>query len=166
MSAVDFEQWAVPDLKLRFRGRDYLVPPPDVESAAMVLAAAVLAEVRFGIVDGPVPAEVQAVLDTIGTQHPALGQDVYDQMVVDKVPMATIDRLSVYATFYWAKGQGYADAVAAILWAPREAEPAAEEAGGGAAPKGSSRPKTGRRTASASPMPTAGTRTTGRSRKS
>jgi hypothetical protein len=166
MGAVDFEQWAVPDLKLTFRGRDYIVSPPDVESAAMVLAAAVLAEVRFGIVEGPVPPEVQAVLDTIGTKHPALGEDVYDQMVANKVPMATIDRLSVYATFYWAKGQGYADAVAAILWAPRATDQEAGAGGGGASPKGLSRPKTGRRTASGNRTPTAGTRTTGRSRKS
>lgn len=162
MSAVDFEQWAVPDLTLTFRGRDYIVPPPDVDAAAMILAAAVLAEVKFGLEAGPVPPEIQKVLDTIGTQHPALSQDVYDQMVANNVPAATIDRFSVYTTFYWARGQAYADWFAAVLWTPRDAE----QGGGGSGPKGSSRPKTGRRTASANPTPTAGTRTTGRSRKS
>lgn len=166
MGAVDFEQWAVPDLTLTFRGRDYRVSPPDVESAAMVLASAVLAEVKWGLAEGPVPPEVQAVLDSIGTKHPALGDEVYDQMVADKVPKATIDRLAVYAAFYWAKGKAYADTLAAVLWTPRAVEPDAEAAGGGAGPKGSSRPRTGRRTASASPTPTAGTRTIDRSRKS
>ena len=163
MGAVDFTQWAAPDLELRFGGRTYLVPPPDVDSAGMVLAAAVLAEVKFGLVPGPVPPEIQAVLDTIGKRHPALSDEVYEQMRADKVPMASIDRLAFYTTFYWARGQAYADAIAKTLWTPQDG---AGEGSGGAAPKGSSRPKTGRRTASVNPTPKAGTRTTGRSRKS
>ncbi|MBW9093104.1 hypothetical protein JNB62_05365 [Microbacterium jejuense] len=162
MGAVDFEQWAVPDLTLTFRGETYTVSPPSVDEAAMILASAVLAEVKFGLAEGPVPPEVQSVIDSIGTKHPALGQAVYDRMVADGVPAATIDRFAVYAMFYWARGQGFADWIAAVLWTPRETE---EPKAGGTAPKGSSRPKTGRRTASGNRTPMAGTRTTGRSRK-
>ena len=138
MGAVDFTQWAVPDLELTFRGRTYMVPPPDVESAGMVLAAAVLGEIRFDLVKGTVPAELQPVLDSIGTRHPALSDAVYERMVADGVPAMVIDRLSVYTTFYWARGQQYADALAKILWSPRDVESGGPDAeAGGAGPKGS-----------------------------
>lgn len=162
MGAVDFTQWAVPDLELTFGGRTYLVPPPDVDAAAMILAAAVRAEVNFGMAEGPLPPEIQSVVDTIGNRHPALSDAVFEQMRADGVPAASIDRLAVYALFYWARGQAYADAFAKALWTPLAAS---GEGSGGANPKGSSRPRTGRRTASVNPTPKAGTRTTGRSRR-
>jgi len=135
MTAVAFEEWAASDLVLTFGGRTYTVRPPTVEAAKQILAAAVRGEVRFGLVKGPVPDEVQRVLDTIGTSHPGLGDDVYEQMVADGVPSPTIDRMSVYSVFYWARGKEYADALATILWTPRELpEETGGEAGG---PKGS-----------------------------
>lgn len=163
MSAVDFEEWAVPDLELTWRGRSFMVAPPSVEDAKKIIAAAVRGEVNLGLVKGPIPDEVQRVLGTIGPgDHPALGA-AYQEMVDAGVPAATIDRLTYYAVFYWARGREYADALAKILWTPREATAGGS---GGAGPKGSSGPRTGRRTASGNPTLTAGTRTTGRSRKS
>ena len=130
MGAVDFSQWAAPDLELRFGGRTYMVRPPTVGATRQLLAAAVRGEVRLGLVSGPVPDELQQVLDSIGDAHPALGE-VHDQMAADGVPQASIDRMAYYATFYWARGREYADTLARILWAP---DPAA--GGDGAAPKG------------------------------
>lgn len=161
MGAVDFGEWVAPDLQITLGGRTYAVRPPSVEAAKKILAAAVRGEVKLGLEKGEVPAEVQAVLDTIGPdEHPALG-DAYQQMVADGVPAATIDRVGYYAVFYWARGKAYADALAKILWTPSETQ----EGAGGAAPKGSKRRRTGRRTASVNPTPKDGTPTTGRSPK-
>lgn len=143
MSAVDFEQWVTPNLELTLGGRTYSVRPPTVESAKQILAAAVRAEVNLGLVKGEVPAEVQSVLDAIEPgEHPALGE-AYAVMVADGLPQATIDRVAYYAVFFWARGRQYADTLAKLLWLPRET---ADEGQGGAAPKGSSRRRTGRRT--------------------
>ena len=130
--AVDFGEWAAPGLELTFGGGTYLVPPPTVEDAKKLLALAVRAEIGLGLVKGEIPDEVQAVLDTIPSgEHPALGP-AYALLVAADVPQPTIDRMAYYATFYWARGKGYADALARILWGPVEAE----EAEAGDAPKG------------------------------
>lgn len=136
MSVVDFEAWAVPDLILPFRGRTYAVPPPDVDRAKMILAAAVRAEVNLGIKEGPVPAEIERVLDTIGTTHPALTPAVYEQMAADGVPLLTIDRMSYYAVFYWARSAEYAATIATLLWQRDAIEAASPADGEDAAPKG------------------------------
>jgi hypothetical protein len=132
MGAVDFSEWVAPDLELTLRGHTYPVCPPSGESAKMVLAAAVYAEVDLGLVEGEVPEEIQQILDGIGDSHPALGS-VYDAMVADGHHQVNIDRVAYYAVFYWARGKGYADALAKLLWLPREIP---SEGGGGAAPKG------------------------------
>jgi hypothetical protein len=132
VGAIDFGEWVAPDLKLELGGRTYTVLPPTVEAAKMILAAAVRGEVNLGLVTGEIPAEVQAMLDSIGDEHPALG-DAYAAMVADNVPAATIDRVAYYAVFYWARGKEYADTLAKLLWLPRDLTPSAA---GGAAPKG------------------------------
>lgn len=134
MSAVDFEEWAAPDLVLTYGGRTYSVRPPSVEAAKQIIAAAVRGEVRLGLVRGEIPDEVHTILDTIGDTHPALG-DAYEQMVADGVPKATIDRMAYYAVFFWARGKSYADKLATILWMPRATENASS--GGDASPKDS-----------------------------
>jgi hypothetical protein len=143
MGAVDFSEWVAPDLTLTLGDRTYTVRPPSVEAAKHILAAAVRGEVNLGLVKGEVPAEVQAILDSIQPgEHPALG-DAYAAMVADGVPERTIDRMAYYAVFYWARGREYADTLAKLLWLPRDVE----AAGSDAAPKGSSPRRTGRRTA-------------------
>ena len=132
MGAIDFGEWVAPDLKLELGGRTYMVRPPTVEAAKMILAAAVRGEVNLRLVEGEIPKEVQAVLDTIGDEHPALG-DAYAEMVADKVPAATIDRMAYYAVFYWARGKEYADTLAKLLWLPRETT---TDTAGEPAPKG------------------------------
>lgn len=133
MSAVDFGEWVAPDLVLTLGGRTYKVSAPSTERAKKIMAAAVRGEVNLKFVDGDIPAEVQAVLDTIEPgDHPALGT-VYDQLVHDGVDQFTIDRMGYYATFYWARGPKYADALAKLLWSPIET---AAEADAEPAPKG------------------------------
>lgn len=137
MSAVDFEAWAVPDLILTFRGQTYTVPPPDVDRAKMILAAAARAEVNLGIKPGPLPAEVERVLDGIGSTHPALTDTVYEQMAADGVPVGSIDRMSYYAVFYWARSAEYAGTIATLLWQLDAAASADATSGGeGPDPKG------------------------------
>ena len=129
MPAVVFGEWAVEGLELEFGGRTYLVRPPSVASMRQVLAAAVRGEVNLGFAFGPIPDEIEEVLSTIQPgQRPALG-DVYGQLVADGVDPVTIDRMTYYAVYYWARGKTYADTLARFLW-----EPLAE--GGGPAPKG------------------------------
>lgn len=132
MSAVDFEQWATPDLTITLGGRTYSVRPPSVDSAKKIIAAAVRGEVNLGLVKGEIPDAVQSVLDSIGPdEHPALG-DAYARMAADGVPSATIDRVAYYAVFFWARGKEYADTLAKVLWLPREA---GEQDGADADPK-------------------------------
>ncbi len=134
MAAVDFEAWALEELTLTLRGRTYQVPPPSVDAGGKILAAAARGEVVLGIEQGPIPEELQRVLDSIQPgEHPALSERVYQQMVDDGVSQVELDRMSYYAVFYWARGKAYADRLAALLWAPREA-PAEEQVD--AAPKG------------------------------
>ena len=116
MGAVDFAEWAAPGLELTFGGRTYVVQPPSVAAGRQILAAAIRGEVALGWAPGPVPPEVQEVLDSIGDNHPGLGRDVYEQMAADGVPQASIDRMAYYAVFYWARGKAYADALARLLW--------------------------------------------------
>ena len=119
MGAVDFAEWVAPDLKIDLGGRTYIVRPPTVEAAKMILAAAVSGEVNLRLVAGVIPPEVQTILDTIGEQHPALGE-AHAAMVADEVPAQTIDRVAYYAVFYWARGKEYADTLAKLLWLPRD----------------------------------------------
>lgn len=133
MPAVDFGEWAAVDgLTLTLGEHTYMVPPPSVRAMRQVLAAAVRAEVKLGLVAGEVPAEVQAVLDDMSTdEHPALGP-VYDQLAATNAPQVVVDRMAYYAVFYWARGKTYADALARLLWSPTAAEGSGEQA----APKG------------------------------
>lgn len=125
---VDFSEWAVPSLPLTLGGRTYEVRPPSVGDMGKLLACAVRAEVNLGVAKGPIPADVQTVLDTIGPgDHPALGADVYQQMVDDGVNPTTIDRMAYYAIFYWTRGKTVADIYAKILWSPRGAGAQADE---------------------------------------
>jgi hypothetical protein len=132
MGAIDFGEWVAPELTLTLRGNTYTRGVPTVQEMGQILAAAVRAEVNLKLVKGEIPAEIQAVLDTIGDQHPALG-DAYAQMVADNVAPYERDRMSYYAVFYWARGKDYADRLAKILWLPRAV---GEEPAGEAAPKG------------------------------
>lgn len=134
-SAADFQAWAQPDLVIPLGGRDFTVRPPSVGNAAKLLACAVRAELNLGIVDGEMPAGVQAVLDTIGPdEHPALG-DTFAEMVDAGLSPVTIDRLAYFAVFYWTRGEEYAARLARILWEPRDDEQ--PEGGEGPAPKAS-----------------------------
>ncbi len=123
-SASDFAAWAQKDLVIPFGGKTYRVGPPNVDRAAILLACAIRGEVNLGVVKGPIPDEVEKVLDSIKEQHPALTEEVYEQMVADGVPKITIDRFAYYATFYWARSEQYADELARLLWTPREIEAA------------------------------------------
>lgn len=125
MAAVDFTDWAVPDLVLALGGRTYRVPPPSVARARHVLACVVRAEINLGLHPGPLPDELGAVLaelDEMPLGHVSLGPDLYEQMVADGHPPLTIDRIAYYALFHWARGKQRADAIATALWAPRQEE--------------------------------------------
>lgn len=146
MSVKDFAAWVVPDLKLPLRGRTYSVRPPSVEGAKKCIAAAVLGEVNMGLVKGPVPPEVQEIIDSIEPdEHPALGA-VHDELVADGVDPETINRMTVYVVYYWARGESYADFIAHLQWG-KHVEQAGSEAGASPKADRSSPPRTGPRTA-------------------
>ncbi|WHE35149.1 hypothetical protein [Microbacterium sp. BDGP8] len=144
--AVDFAQWAAPDLVLTLGERVYNVVPPSVEQARKVIALAARGEVNLRIVRGKIPEAAQQVLATIGPlERPGLG-DAAAQMMADGIPVETIDRMHYYAIFYWTRGKEYADALAVALWAPRADAP---DGGDGPAPKARARSprRSGRNTA-------------------
>lgn len=140
MSAVDFAEWAAPDLVFEnLGGHTFTVCPPTVDDMVKVLALAVRGEVALGIVpEGTeIPDAVQEMLDQIGpTDHPALGA-TFAEMKEAGLNDATINRAAYYTVFYWARGRRYADALAALLWAPRsdEGSDAKAPADGGGAPR-------------------------------
>jgi hypothetical protein len=123
VSAVDFTEWAAPDLLLTFGERTFAVRPPSVADAAKVLALAVRGEVNMGIVSGvEIPEPIQEVLASIKPgDHPALGSAFYEMRDAG-IASATIDRAAYYAIFYWARGKRYADALAKLMWSERVAE--------------------------------------------
>lgn len=141
-SATDFKAWAQQDLVMTLPtalgDRDFRVRPPSVADAGKLLACAVRGEVNLGLFPGnEIPEEVQAVLDTIEpTEHPALGA-TYDEMVKAGLSPVTIDRVAYYATFYWARGEEYADTLARLLFTPRVTDDLFPAEGGGATPKAS-----------------------------
>jgi hypothetical protein len=147
VSAVDFAEWAAPDLVFNNLGADsegrggrtFRVRPPSVGDMAKVLALAARGEVNLGVAPAgtELPAEIAEVLDSIEPgDHPALGS-TFHEMRDYGISSATIDRAAYYAIFYWARGKEYADSLATLLFAPREVEAAsAGEVGGGARPKG------------------------------
>jgi len=127
MGAVDFTDWADRDLVLTLGTATYRVPVPSGEDMGKILASAIRGEVNLGQVAGPIPAEVQAVLDTIepGTS-PALGP-VWQQLIDDNVPPYVRDRMAYYAVFFWARGREYADSLAKLLWTQRDLDTPPEE---------------------------------------
>lgn len=128
MSAVNFSEWAAPDLALTLRGCTFVVRPPSVGAMPQILAAAVRGEVVLGLVRGEIPDAVNDVLATIGPgEHPALGAS-YDEMVAAGIDQVTIDRVAYYAVFFWARGKSYADSLAQILWTPRTSDVAGQAA--------------------------------------
>lgn len=133
-SATDFSSWAVPDLVLRLGERTFVVRPPSVDDMGKLLACAVRGEVNLGLIPGTIPAEVQAVLDTIKDEHPALGP-AFHEMVAAGIDPITIDRMGYYAVFYWARGKDFADRLAILLWAREQAETPASTQTGDDAPK-------------------------------
>lgn len=136
MSSRDFAAWAEPNLVLTLGERTYTVRPPSVADGGKLLALAVRGEVAVGITPGPVSDEVQEVLDSIGhDEHPALGADVYAQLVADGVSDKTINRMAYYAIFYWTRGAEYADWIAAALFTPRDIDGVLAEAEADADPK-------------------------------
>lgn len=163
MPLVDFTEWATPDLELPWGGHVYRVSPPSVDDYAKILAAAVRSEIKLGIVKPEaVPDGALAALDRIAPDEQFALRDAYPLMVANGVPKETIDRMSFYAVFYWARNEAYADWIASVLWGRQTpAEPDAR-------PKGrrSSPPRTTRRGGSASPTQTDGSPTTDRSRTS
>ncbi|MGX5772699.1 DUF7426 family protein [Microbacterium trichothecenolyticum] len=146
MSAVDFTEWAAPDLVFRNLGADaegrggrtFSVRPPSVGDSAKVLALAARGEVNLGVVPKgtQLPAEMLEVIESIGPDaHPALGATFYEMRDAG-ISAATIDRAAYYAIFYWARGKEYADNLATLLWAEREPVADAPAGGGDARPKG------------------------------
>lgn len=139
MSAVDFSDWAIPDLVITLGGKDYTVHPPSVEGAKSILALAVQSEILLHLASADdVPPAIQEALDTLaqaGTPRGvvSLGQDVYDELVADGHPPVTIDRVALYAVYFWARGRARADAVAHYLWDPKDQE--TEDDGEGESPK-------------------------------
>lgn len=135
-SASDFRSWAEPDLIIPLGGQTFRVRPPSVDDAAKVLACAVRGEVNLRMVEGPIPDEVQEVLDTIGPDdHPALG-DAYHEMKKAGLSPTTINRLGYYAVFYWARGEEYADTLARLLFTPRVTDDLFPDEESEPAPKG------------------------------
>lgn len=131
-TAADFASWAVPDLIIPLGGRDFVVRPPSVDDMGKLLACAVRGEVGLGIVNGPIPPEVQEVLDSIKGEHPALGT-TYQEMLDAGIHPTTIDRMAYYSVFYWTRGKEYADRIAVLLWGRETLE---AEGSGEPAPKG------------------------------
>lgn len=141
VSAVDFTEWAAPDLTFTFPesafekghgigGRTFIVRPPTVDGMTKVLALAIRGEVELRMVDGvtEVPAEIQATIDTIGPdEHPALGA-TFDEMRNAHLTDPTINRAAYYAIFHWARGKQYADDLAEQLFKPRELATAGADA--------------------------------------
>lgn len=158
MAAVDFTDWAVGDLVLTIGGKEYRSKPPTVGQGKLLLALAVQAEVRLGLVEGDMPADLAELVDAAATtplSETSLGKETRERLVSDGVNPETIRRMGIYGIFYWVRGKERADLLAEAMWRKEDEEAAEAEA-----PKGRRPSKSGRSTASGSPTKTASTRTT------
>jgi hypothetical protein len=154
MSAVDFEDFCIDGLDLTLGGKTFTVEPPSTKAMGLLYALAAQTEVALKLKQGPLPAEVEAVIATIGPdEHPALGA-AYERMVDAGLNPTNISRAAVYSIFYWTHGKDYATAIATFYFAKN-----AEKGGEDAAPKARPRSprKSGRATASATPSASAKT---------
>lgn len=127
--SVDFDGWAFPGLRLTLGGREYVFPPPSVEDSKRIVAIAARTEIRFGLSKAKMPKDLEAEVQRLDNRplgEITLGEGGYQQLVDDKVPSPTVERMAFYALFYWARGKDRADSIAAALWTPRE-EPAEGE---------------------------------------
>lgn len=136
MATVDFSSWAVPDLKVTLGGKRYAVRPPSVDEARVLVALCAQSEVSLGLATGPLDADLADVIDQVADKHIgdlSLTPEVHAEMLADGVAQMTVDRIAYYAVHYWVRGKARADALATLLWSPREAEPDEddEDVGGG-----------------------------------
>lgn len=130
MATVDFSGWVADDLQIPLGGKTYTVPPPSVDQAKGILACALQAEQRLGFTTRPLPDGMQEILDKlegIPLGHVSLTESVYSEMVADGVPAVTLNRVALYAVWFWAYGKKLAEAFAELLWAV----PDEDEATGG-----------------------------------
>lgn len=153
MPSVDFAEWVEPNLLVTLGGRDYSIPPPSVADARIIVAFAVLAEHRLGLVKAEPDSALLELANAQTDPLPVitLGQAVYDQMITDGVSETTISRVGYYGMHYWARGKVQADWLASAMWAPGDADDQAS-------PR--KRSKNGRSTGSANRTKTASTPTT------
>lgn len=153
--SVDFAEWVEPNLLVTLGGRDYSIPPPSVADARIIVAFAVLAEHRLGLVKTESDPALLELANAQAEPLPVitLGRAVYDEMIADGVSDTTISRVGYYAMHYWARGKVQADWLAAAMWAPDK--PVTDTA-----PKAPRRSKNGRSTGSANRTKTASTKIT------
>lgn len=125
MATVDFADWVADDLRIPLGGKTYEVQPPSVAQAKVILACAVQSEVRLGLTKRELDDDTKDILAKL-EQTPlgevSLGKDVYDEMVTDGVPAVTINRVALYAVWFWAYGKKLADAFAALMWTKHDDE--------------------------------------------
>lgn len=154
--SVDFAEWVEPNLTVSLGGREYSCPPPSVADARIIVAFAVLAEHRLGLVEGDPDAGLAELANAQSAPLPVitLGQAIYDAMVADGVSETTLGRVGYYAMNYWARGKARADGLASLMWAPDKPVTDTD-------PKAPKRSRNGRSTGSAKRTKPASTRTTG-----
>ncbi|GMA31604.1 DUF7426 family protein [Litorihabitans aurantiacus] len=173
MTLKDLTAHLVPPLHIPYAGTTYEVQPPSKDTGLKLAAinAAGVATYASVIQACPtcghsgspeLPNSTRELLESMGEAEVAplaLGQDVYDQMLADRVPGPHIDKFGLYALYYWTLGEATADAIF-------EAQLTGGGASGEAAVSGrTSTPRPGPRTASANPTRRVSTRATGALRR-
>lgn len=155
----DFNRYLPANLDITLGEHTYSIKPPTKKVGTQLAA---LLATSMNRLKGEQPSEqdraaLESIPDDLEVGRLSLGDAVYDQMLADEQPGAWMDRAATYALWYWVMGEAAADAMAdRVLTGDRDDDEAGE-----AAPKASKGPKTGPRTASASPTSTASTRATG-----
>lgn len=152
----DFNRYLPKNLDIALGEHTYSIKPPTKKVGVQLAALLATSMSRF---NGQEPSEedkatLESIPDDLEVGRLSLGSDVYDQMLADGQPGAWIDRVASYALWYWVMGEAAADAMAERILSSQSNDE--EEA-----PKASTAPKTGRRTASASPTSTESSRATG-----
>ena len=142
MAAKDFTRLITPNLDLTVGDKTYTVTPPSKEVGAQMLAANVVGLSVFTSLQDACPTcgrsgeveiapkykELAAQVEDMDLGELSLGEDVYNEMVADGLDGALMDKLALYAFYYWTMGESVADAIVEEQWATTsDGEPAPKD---------------------------------------
>lgn len=124
MTSKNLTRFLTPDLSLKVGSKTYVVKPPSRESGKIMVAINVAGVAAFASVTEACPScgrsgplemdESMRALVEANSQRD-LGElslgDTYQEMLADGIDGPTLEKLEMYAFYYWTLGEAAADQI-------------------------------------------------------